>query len=291
MIKFDFMVTERLQDQGIWPDRAIDTLLRFEIERMLTIRATWKLLAKFCQANISENATVLEIGSGTGFLRRNLTPDTGDLWVQMDGQPYFLDIAKNLSSQDTYICGSAYNVPFQDESFDVVCGFSSFDTFPDLNPTIRESHRVLKKGGLFFHMLDLLPSDEIMDQYVSQNGLKPPETPEEKHEYFSQRLVQVLETQFDNQPKVTNLSAAFVGRRTIIQQLRQEDRNPNNAMSSLFATYEGYDNKRKLLGLAFLAANRDLLFYFLQIVSPRLADKVGRTATEINTIRCITVRK
>lgn len=285
------MVAEKLQNQGIWPDTAVDALQLFEIERMLTIRATWKLLSKFCKANIPDSAAVLEIGSGTGFLRRNSPPDIGSLWVQMDGQLSFLNIARSRpSSRNTYICGSAYDLPFQDKSFDVVCGFSSFDTFPNLNPAARESHRVLKEGGLFFHMLDLQPSDEIMDQYVVQNGLKPPVTPEEEHEYFSQRLVKALEAQFNNQSKVMSLSAAFVGRRTRMQQLRQKDRDPDNVMSSIFATYEGYD-KRKLFGLAFLAVIRDSLFHLLQRVSPQLADKVGPTAIEINTIRCVMVRK
>ena len=58
-------------------------------------------------------------------------------------------------SQGVKICGSAYNLPFQEQSFDVVCGYCSYDVLNNLESAVAESLRVLKKGGFFFHLMDV----------------------------------------------------------------------------------------------------------------------------------------
>ena len=105
----------------------------------------------------------MEIGSGNGFLRRTWPEEFTGKWVQLDSQAAFLKDAKNRFKGD-YTNGSAYNLPFADECFDVVCGFGSYDVFNDLEKAINETKRVLKKDGLFFHMIDLHPSPKIIKQ-------------------------------------------------------------------------------------------------------------------------------
>ncbi|MBN2458557.1 class I SAM-dependent methyltransferase [Candidatus Woesearchaeota archaeon] len=113
----------------------------------------------FCNHNLKGDERVLEIGSGTGFLRRTMPYEVKE-WVQLEPQIAFLEEAKRRFPEGSYICGYAGEIPFPDESFDVVCGYGSCDVLINLNKDMKEAHRVLKKGGLFFHMLDLHPCDK-----------------------------------------------------------------------------------------------------------------------------------
>lgn len=55
----------------------------------------------------------------------------------------------------SYIQGIAENIPFQDESFDVISSFNSFDHFDHIEKAVNEINRVLKKGGIFLLICDI----------------------------------------------------------------------------------------------------------------------------------------
>lgn len=92
----------------------------------------------------------LEIGCGTGFFYRWLAPDwLKDKIICADNQG---DVLSYFGSQDNgaqTLLANAYNLPLRESSVNVVIGYSSFDSIPDLKAALREARRVLKKRSLF----------------------------------------------------------------------------------------------------------------------------------------------
>ncbi len=142
-------------EDSTWNDDNIRLLDEFEQYRNYTLRATKNLLSDFYNKYFKGNERVLEVGSGKGFLRRNWPEEFKGEWIQLDSNPDFLKETKKRFPNSKYVHGSVYKLPFKDESFDVVCGLGSYDVFMDLRKAVEESARVLKRGGLFFHLLDL----------------------------------------------------------------------------------------------------------------------------------------
>jgi len=54
-----------------------------------------------------------------------------------------------------YMKGKAEKIPFPDEYFDIVSSFNSLDHVDNLDKTINEIIRVLKKGGYFLLLTDV----------------------------------------------------------------------------------------------------------------------------------------
>ncbi len=151
----------------------LDVLDRFEYLRNFYLRATKKIFHNFYKKNFDGTERVLEIGSGLGFLKRNWPEEFKGEWIQMDSSHYLLDEAKKRHPQGNYLEASVYDIPSPDESFDVVCGLSSFDTFYNLEDAMQESTRVLKRGGLFFHFLDLQPSSDPIYNSILEGYFLP----------------------------------------------------------------------------------------------------------------------
>lgn len=202
-----------------WSEEHLGTLYKYEQNRSLILRATRKIFSSFDKENFQGNERILEVGSGMGFLRRNWPNNYRGEWVQLDSQPVYLEEAKRRFPKGTYICGSVYQLPFPDESFDVVCGFNSYDNFFDLETAIQETARVIKPSGLLLHMLDLIPNREPLYKY-----LENPITLEgwEAGKQFTERLVQSLSSHFNPETiESGGRLAYYVGRRT--EQQRQSE--------------------------------------------------------------------
>ena len=58
--------------------------------------------------------------------------------------------AKALAVRNiSFVQGDVGALPFEDERFDVVLSLNGFHAFPDKDAAFKETHRVLKKGGIF----------------------------------------------------------------------------------------------------------------------------------------------
>ncbi len=97
----------------------------------------------------------LEIGSGTGYFTLNLM-QAGVIKEATcsDISQGMLDaLAANatmLGLPVTTQVADAEQLPFADDSFDLVIGHAVLHHLPDLEQAFREFHRVLKPGGVFF---------------------------------------------------------------------------------------------------------------------------------------------
>ncbi len=114
-------------------------------------RGETRNLAKL--ANISEGKEVLDVGSGIGGPARTLAGEFGAKVTGLDITEEFCRTAREftelvgLSEKVSFHCGSALEMPFEDESFDVVWTQFAAMNIPERDKLYREMFRVLRPGG------------------------------------------------------------------------------------------------------------------------------------------------
>ncbi len=96
-------------------------------------------------------AQILDVGCGAGFLSNDL----GKLGFDVTGIDLSEDSLRVAGEHDTsksvkYITADALQLPFADETFDVVTAMDFLEHIEDQKGFIREVARVLKPGGRFF---------------------------------------------------------------------------------------------------------------------------------------------
>ncbi|WP_236254934.1 class I SAM-dependent methyltransferase [Methanobrevibacter boviskoreani] len=106
--------------------------------------------------NVCEDDDILDIGCGGGVNVKRFAGMT-------NGKVYGIDYSKtSVKESEKYnkeeiekgqvkiLQGSVSELPFDDESFDIVSGFETIYFWPDLLNDFKEIHRVLKKDGAIF---------------------------------------------------------------------------------------------------------------------------------------------
>lgn len=64
--------------------------------------------------------------------------------------------------------GDVGNLPFENESFDIVLSMNGFHAFPDKKSALRETYRVLKKGGRFICCFYIQGESSVTDTLVNK---------------------------------------------------------------------------------------------------------------------------
>jgi SAM-dependent methyltransferase len=97
--------------------------------------------------SLKRGMTVLEIGCGTGFFTRNIVKKQVKL-IAIDISPELIEIARQniVGSNVEFIIDNAYQMRFDDQTFDAVIGSSVLHHL-DVNLALKEIYRVLKPGG------------------------------------------------------------------------------------------------------------------------------------------------
>ena len=90
-----------------------------------------------------EAKNILDVGCGTG---GNLTLFNGFV-VGLDISSQALELAQKRKPDAVLCRGEAENLPFKDESFDLVLALDLLEHLPDDIKGLSEMYRVLKKGG------------------------------------------------------------------------------------------------------------------------------------------------
>ena len=88
----------------------------------------------------------LEIGCGEGRVARDLA-ERGHRVTAIDAAPTMLQAAQEADPGGTYICADAADLPFDDDSFDIVVSYNSLMDVDDMPRAVREAARVLEPAG------------------------------------------------------------------------------------------------------------------------------------------------
>ena len=131
--------------------------------------------------DVQDGWTMLDVGCGGGFTIRRL------LKRSKDAQVYGIDISEEsvtkarkvnaevLDKQVYVTQGSAENLPYNDELFDLVTAVETVYFWPNLPDCLQEVRRVLKPGGKFAIMVEVVDSHSKWTNVVESMTAYPPE--------------------------------------------------------------------------------------------------------------------
>ena len=123
--------------------------------------AKWSL----SHLDISKDNVILDIGCGGGVNVKRFLKMTENKVYGIDYSELAVErsIKLNKSAVDEGKCeiikGSVSNLPFNDNSFDIVTGFETVYFWPDFVNDLKEVLRVLKDDGVIFIANEALPKD------------------------------------------------------------------------------------------------------------------------------------
>ncbi|MBQ8300668.1 MAG: methyltransferase domain-containing protein [Clostridia bacterium] len=145
---------------------------------------------------------LLEVPVGTGVLTMPVykTLDRADITC-LDYSAEMMNNAKvraeyNNIKNVNFIQGDVGNLPFEDNSFDVMLSLNGFHAFPDKQTAYKETHRVLKKGGTFCGCLYIKGENKRTDWFIEKlyvpKGYFTP--PFETRESLEKKLMELYTT-------------------------------------------------------------------------------------------------
>lgn len=112
---------------------------------------TVKFKELLCDAvRIGENATVADIGCGNGTLLRSLAQKHTFRGCGVDISENMIGCAKRLNPDMEFYVGGCDNLPFKDNSIDIMIVCAAFHHFPNAKLFAGEAARTLKTGGVLY---------------------------------------------------------------------------------------------------------------------------------------------
>lgn len=143
---------------------------------------------------VQKKGLLLEIGCGNGLFLRKLLALKEIMAVGLDFSGRMLDVAeKQLSgtgSRIVLVKGTAQEMPFPDESFDIVTNLNMISTLPtykDVKTVIREMVRVCRKNGCLILEIRNRMNPLISLQYGLTSRKSFP-----KKTYYTKEITEVL---------------------------------------------------------------------------------------------------
>jgi len=110
--------------------------------------AYWEYSPSFFDLVPPAGRATLEVGCGEGRVARDLTA-RGHTVSGVDSSPTLLAAARDLQPDVDFRLADAADLPFADESFDLVVAYNSLMDIEDMPGAVREVGRVLTSGGRF----------------------------------------------------------------------------------------------------------------------------------------------
>lgn len=148
----------------IWGARAADWALIQEPQCAAGYHAV------FDKAPVGSQTRLLDAGCGAGMAMR-LAADLGAEVAGIDASTGLLVVARGRLPGSRLEHGDLEILPFEDESFDIVTGFNSFQYAADPVTALQEARRVTRPGGKVFVMTWGEPGSMEATAFVA--ALKP----------------------------------------------------------------------------------------------------------------------
>ncbi len=93
---------------------------------------------------------LLDVGCGTGLLIDMLSKECNKEFVGLDLSPEMIKEAKKKNIKNAkFVEGRSDELPFENNTFDIVTCSQSFHHYPETDKPLQEALRVLKPGGLY----------------------------------------------------------------------------------------------------------------------------------------------
>jgi malonyl-ACP O-methyltransferase BioC len=123
-------------------------------------------LNKYLAPFIKNNDKILDLGSGSSFLAKNLCNSYANFNLKI----YEIDLAQNMlnhwhnrPSNITPICGDFENFDFQGEKFDIIISSFALQWVKDFENFSKKIRQILKPGGMFIFCL---PFDGSLSELI-----------------------------------------------------------------------------------------------------------------------------
>lgn len=116
-------------------------------------------------ANFRDGMTMLDIGCGGGatlkrLLKRSKNGKAFGIDISEESVAKAREVNRSLLDKQVFVQqGSANKLPYQNGQFDLVTAVETVYFWPDLPNCLQEVRRVLKPGGQFVIMVEVLDSD------------------------------------------------------------------------------------------------------------------------------------
>jgi SAM-dependent methyltransferase len=133
--------------------------------------------AVFEQTGVGVNTRLLDVGCGTG-LAAQLAARLGARVSGIDAAPAAIAIARERTPSGDFRVGEMEELPYADDSFDVVTGFNAFQYAADPVGALQQARRVVRPGGAVV-MLTWGSAQECEHSHTlaAVNALLPPPPP------------------------------------------------------------------------------------------------------------------
>lgn len=126
---------------------------------------------------VNNRYSMLDVGCGSG-LFSDLAYHAGAKVTGIDASEPLIALARERNRAVTFLTGEMEELPFANDSFDIVCGFNSFQYAANVKNALTEAKRVLKPGGMLIAMIWGNKEDCEAASYLKAVGsLMPPPPP------------------------------------------------------------------------------------------------------------------
>ena len=161
----------QMMQEKLWGQRPNDWA---EIQEV-TSRSCYEYVLDFLK--LSPGLKLLDVGCGSGYFCQLASGSGADI-TGMDGTGPFIEVAKKRAPSVKFLTGEMEELPFGDESFDVVTGFNSFQYAANVKNALTEARRVLKDKGKLVAMIWGNKEDCEATSYLKAIGsMLPPPPP------------------------------------------------------------------------------------------------------------------